>query len=414
MPLKTIAVIGGGIGGLAAAILLSNKGFQVTVYDKAKSPLPVGAGFLLQPPGQAVLQELGVLQEVAEQAVPIFGLQSKTLSGRAILNLEYNRLKGAARNGLGVQRSVIYDALLRKASISEHINFVWDSYVEKSYVEKSYVEKSYVERSIRKDNKVSIVANETMQDYDLCILSSGSNSRLAEEHFKGRIKRHYGWGCLWTTFELPNNLSPNILHQRCQNSNKMMGILPVLKVADKVEAALYWSMKTADLNRIDEQNFPALKDQIMGFWPDAKPSIEPLGFNDFVSATYNDIWTPKPFNDRLVAIGDISHATSPQLGQGCTMALLDAWTLAMCLQKDGDNLAESLAQWWSSRRYQLAYVRQLSRILTPLFQSENKLCEVFRDWIMAPVGRLPFFDQFQLKTLASEVFLTSKIVNFDK
>jgi 2-polyprenyl-6-methoxyphenol hydroxylase-like FAD-dependent oxidoreductase len=250
MALETIAIIGGGIGGLASAILLSKKGYQVTIYDKAKRPQPVGAGFLLQPPGQVILEEIGVLKEVAKHSVPIFGLQSKTSSGRTILNLDYNRLKGSARCGLGVQRSTIYDALLREASNSGQVNFVWDSYVDKSTT---------------KNNKVSIFANQTVQDYDLCILSSGSNSGLAEAHFKNRIKKHYGWGCLWTTFELPNDLSPNILHQRCQNTSKMMGILPVRKMGDKYEAALYWSMKSEELEKIDEQKFPVLKEEIMGF-----------------------------------------------------------------------------------------------------------------------------------------------------
>ena len=102
MALETVAIVGGGIGGLASAILLSKKGFQVTVYDKAKSPQAVGAGFLLQPPGQEVLRKLGVLDEVLKQAVPISGLQSKTTSGRTVLNLKYAGLKGKARSGLGI------------------------------------------------------------------------------------------------------------------------------------------------------------------------------------------------------------------------------------------------------------------------------------------------------------------------
>jgi 2-polyprenyl-6-methoxyphenol hydroxylase-like FAD-dependent oxidoreductase len=100
------------------------------------------------------------------------------------------------------------------------------------------------------------------------------------------------------------------------------------------------------------------------------------------------------------------------------MALLDAWSLAQHLPNSRDYLGNSstsqhsidekslddvLGRWWKSRRYQLAYVRQLSKFLTPLFQSESKSCELFRDWIMAPTGKLPVFDTLQLKTLASEV-----------
>lgn len=391
MSINTVAIIGGGIGGLASAILLTRKGFQVTLYDKAKSPQPLGAGFLLQPPGQDILDELGVLEEVLKQAVPIFGLQSKTTTGRKILNLKYDRLKGSPRNGLGVQRSTIYDALLSEALKSNLLNFVWDSEIEKCTTI---------------GEKVSIVANQGLQNYDLCILSSGANSDLADEHFKGRVKRPYGWGCLWTTIALPQTLSPNILHQRCKKSNKMMGILPVRKREHKYEAALYWSIKSKDIEKLSQDRFFAFKDDIMQFWPCISSSLEHLSFSDFVSAKYNDIWTPKPYTKRLIAIGDISHATSPQLGQGCTMALLDAWSVAKCIDKNDSDLAGSLESWWKSRRYQLAYVRRLSRFLTPLFQSESMLCEVFRDRIMAPVGRLPWFEDIQLKTLASEVLLT--------
>jgi 2-polyprenyl-6-methoxyphenol hydroxylase-like FAD-dependent oxidoreductase len=117
MAIETVAVVGGGIGGLASAIFLSRCGFQVTVYDKAKHPQPVGAGFLLQPPGQMILQKLGVLQDILKVSVPIAGLQSRTVSGHTLLNLEYSRLKGESRQGLGVQRSTIYDALLERVDL---------------------------------------------------------------------------------------------------------------------------------------------------------------------------------------------------------------------------------------------------------------------------------------------------------
>jgi len=38
----------------------------------------------------------------------------------------------------------------------------------------------------------------------------------------------------------------------------------------------------------------------------------------------------------VVAIGDAAHATSPQLGQGANMALLDAWALALALSTASD------------------------------------------------------------------------------
>lgn len=390
MASKSIAIIGGGIGGLASAIFLSRIGYKVTVFEKAKSAGPVGAGFLLQPPGQMVLNKLGVLEEVSKYAVPIMGLRSETKNGYKILDLKYDDLKGKPRHGLGIQRSTIYQALYELASNSDQVRFEWDSEVEACEAEAGHA---------------TVNVNGEQHQFDLCLLCSGSNSSLTDEHFRGRIKNTYEWGCFWTTIDLPTGFSSEMLHQRCQRSEKMMGILPVRKIEGNHEAALYWSAKTMRMGNLDEISFKAVKDEICSFWPEASLSIKSLKRSDLISAVYHDVWTPKPFNGRLIALGDASHATSPQLGQGCTMALLDSWLLANFLKGNGNDLHDALEAWWNARKFQLAYVRHLSRFLTPLYQSENDLYSIFRDWIMAPLGRLPFFYNLQLKTLASEMFL---------
>ena len=66
-----VAIAGFGIGGAALSIALARDGHDVTVYERAPDPGPVGAGFLLQPSGQAVLAALGLLDEVAAAAWPI-------------------------------------------------------------------------------------------------------------------------------------------------------------------------------------------------------------------------------------------------------------------------------------------------------------------------------------------------------
>lgn len=392
MDMKTIAIVGGGIGGLAAAVFLAQKGYAISIFDKAPQPEPVGAGFLLQPPGQDILNRLGVLPDILKVSVPITALQSQTVTGRSLLDLEYQRLKGTARNGLGVQRSTIYQALLNRVVPFKNITYQWGSNISKVS---------------EGTNRVTVVSNSDRQQFDFCILSAGANSHLADEHFPNRVKRPYGWGCFWATCVLPAGLAPNVLHQRCRNTNKMMGVLPVKRHDDGYDAALYWSAKSSDIAAFSEQDFAALKQEIMAFWPEVATSVDLLGQQDFITANYHDIWTSKPYTNRLVLIGDIAHATSPQLGQGCTMALLDAWSLGMCLPSSAKQLQKQLAKWWGTRKWQLLYVRHLSRLLTPLFQSESGLCEVFRDRLMAPIGRLPPFYGLQLNTLAGNVFLTA-------
>jgi 2-polyprenyl-6-methoxyphenol hydroxylase-like FAD-dependent oxidoreductase len=56
-----IAIIGAGIGGLAAASLLADQGHEITIFDQFDTPKPVGSGLVIQPVGQAVLAEIGAL-----------------------------------------------------------------------------------------------------------------------------------------------------------------------------------------------------------------------------------------------------------------------------------------------------------------------------------------------------------------
>lgn len=64
-------VIGGGIGGLAAAVALRQRGAQVTVFEQAAELAEVGAGLQISANGMVVLRALGVAGDT-----PVAGLQS--------------------------------------------------------------------------------------------------------------------------------------------------------------------------------------------------------------------------------------------------------------------------------------------------------------------------------------------------
>jgi salicylate hydroxylase len=66
-----IAIIGGGIGGLAAAAFLHRAGLPATVYEQATEFREVGAGVIVAPNAARLLRALGVLDAFAERAVPL-------------------------------------------------------------------------------------------------------------------------------------------------------------------------------------------------------------------------------------------------------------------------------------------------------------------------------------------------------
>ncbi len=66
-----VAVVGGGIGGLAAAVALRSRGLDVTVFEQAAQLGEVGAGVQLQPNGLRVLERLGLGPDIARVGVPL-------------------------------------------------------------------------------------------------------------------------------------------------------------------------------------------------------------------------------------------------------------------------------------------------------------------------------------------------------
>jgi 2-polyprenyl-6-methoxyphenol hydroxylase-like FAD-dependent oxidoreductase len=108
-------------------------------------------------------------------------------------------------------------------------------------------------------------------------------------------------------------------------------------------------------------------------------------------AQYDHFTAQVPYSERVVHIGDAAHATSPQLGQGANMALLDALALAHALRLN-DDLASALPAYAGLRRRHVRLFQSASAIFTPFYQSDSRLLPWLRDWITAPLSRLPIGD----------------------
>ncbi|MER6103861.1 FAD-dependent monooxygenase [Streptomyces sp. NPDC001832] len=92
-PLR-IAVVGGGIGGLAAALAVARSGHHVTLVERAVQFGEIGAGLQLAPNASLALEELGVLTAVQRTAVaPPRLVMMDALTGDQITSLD---LRGAA------------------------------------------------------------------------------------------------------------------------------------------------------------------------------------------------------------------------------------------------------------------------------------------------------------------------------
>ena len=112
-----IAIMGAGIGGLAAATALRGAGIDSTVYEQAPAIMPVGAGIQLTPNATKAIRGLSILDDVKRRSyAPTVGYNREwdtgTVTNLLPMGSEIEAAFGAP--DLAMHRAVLHDALLER------------------------------------------------------------------------------------------------------------------------------------------------------------------------------------------------------------------------------------------------------------------------------------------------------------
>ncbi|MFE5326388.1 FAD-dependent monooxygenase [Embleya sp. NPDC056575] len=113
--MSTIAVAGGGIGGLASALALAARGHHVVVCERNAEFAELGAGIQLAPNGMHALDRLGLAEAVARIAVPVGELRFMDgVTGEHVVAMPLDRhYRDRFRNAyVVVHRGELYRLLL--------------------------------------------------------------------------------------------------------------------------------------------------------------------------------------------------------------------------------------------------------------------------------------------------------------
>ena len=374
-----IAICGCGPAGLAAALFLHEQGHKLTLFERFSEPKPLGSGLLLQPGGQAVLERLGLGAQIRALGRPVQRLYGKeSHSGRVVLDVPYAPL-GTGVHAIGVHRAALFGVLYDKVK-AEHLPV------------DTNVEIVGIDRAAGGRPLLMLPKGRTLGPFDLVIDALGSRSPIAESLWGPRLHSPLAWGALWATLPWPGaGFDQATLEQRYARANRMIGVLPIgRRAADgPEEAAFFWSLKAADLAQWQARGLAPWKDEVRRLWPETTPLLDAItDATQLVFAAYGHHTLALPYADRLAILGDAAHATSPQLGQGANMALLDAAALADAMATT-DDLATALAAYARARRWHVRLYQALGAVLTPFYQSDSVVLPVLRDQAFGVISGMP-------------------------
>ena len=200
------------------------------------------------------------------------------------------------------------------------------------------------------------------------------------------------------------------LMQRYERANVMIGVMPIgRQVPDGPQlAAFFWSLRWREHQALIDAGFDAWRERVAALWPETAPHLSAIStFDSLTQAKYQHQTAGLPVGERLVAVGDAAHSTSPQLGQGANMALLDVRALTLALRRLTD-LGAALNEYARLRRWHVRLYQAMSLTLTPFYQSDSRWLPILRDILVPVATAVPPLPQFLAALVAGRLLYPLK------
>lgn len=375
---QRVAIAGCGVAGLTAAVQLARAGHAVTVFEQSPTVGPVGAGVLLQPSGQMVLEAMGLLEAAVARAEVVRRLLAVTHRGKVLIDLPYAEL-GAGVRAYGIHRGDLFTAL-HAGAVEAGAGVALNARVT-----------AWAERG---DAIVPVAEGRELGAFDLLIAADGARSALRQAaHVRKRVHA-YPHGALWVVGQQPAVRGE--LWQVTQGTKVLCGLLPM----GQGRCSLFWSVRADELEALRARGLAAWKAEVLRLCPNADALLAGVAsWDDVRFTTYCHVTMPRPWVGRCVFVGDAAHAMSPHLGQGINLALLDGYVLAEAIERAA-GVQEAFAAYAAARRRHLAVYAAVTRMLSPFFQSQGFIKGWGRDVCLPLMPRVPWLRRQMLVTMA--------------
>ena len=357
-----IGILGGGIGGLSAAIALKQQGFNVDVYERHSQPTEIGAGIVCWPNASFVLEQLGVLDKVANVSGALNAMNRFSSDGGSIGSLNINKLNELmAYPSYSIIRKDLM-RILTERSLELNIKVHYQHNV------------TCLENN--KHDKVRVTfSNDTHISPDIIVGADGRMNSFARQYVNGNNIPIYQGFINWIgVIESDSEVFTNMSVSDYWGVGERFGIVPVSKTK------AYWAAGVAS-NSIEKTTPELYKTELMSrfsSWPAPIAQIiteTPLSrINKIYVHDHDNIKTWHKNN--VILLGDAAHSALPTSGQGACQALEDAWHFANCLAEHNDDLSSTFNQFTKLRQQKTSAITMGGRQLaSSIFNQDLAFCK---------------------------------------
>jgi 2-polyprenyl-6-methoxyphenol hydroxylase-like FAD-dependent oxidoreductase len=345
---KHIGIVGGGIGGIAAAVALRQAGIDAVVYEKAAQLCEVGAGMMLWPNATRVLREMGLLESVLVRSGPNTHFLVRVSCGKILMNIALGQFDVPA---VCTRRTDLLSVLLA-ALPPECVRLG----CELQDLEQS-------EGKVRLYFKGGLV-----KEHDAVIGADGIRSRVRSKLFGGSDPIYRGYTVWRGLAQYDCNAVPAGCNSETWGAGKRFGILNTGH-----RRFTWYATSNVPPHHLDaacgrkrelQQMFDGWHEPIANF-------IDATDESDILKNRACDFAPLRCWGRGMVTLlGDAAHSCTPNLGQGGCMALEDALVLAKCMNRE-PCLRTALREYESLRYQRTRRIQKRSRLIGRIGQWQN-------------------------------------------
>jgi len=368
-----VAVIGGGIGGLSAALHLLKAGLDVHVYEQAARITEIGAGIQISPNASRLLQRLwlGSAMEVVGVR-PLVVHQRRWDDGRTL-----------QRSPVGREVETTFGAPYYHFHRADLVTLLADAMP----AERLHVGHRLVDLEQKKGRVTARFENGVTVDADLLVGADGIHSRVRTLLFgpeKPRFTGCVAWRGLVPAERIKhldieiashNWMGPDghVVHYWVAGG-RMMNVVCVVEHGDWTQESWTDKGEVADVLARYEGWHPTVRG-LIGAFPET-----------FIWALHDRAELPHWSAGCVTLLGDACHPMLPMMAQGAAQSIEDGAALASLLKATPDDIPGALTRYEAVRKPRATRLQQASAANRTRFHLHDGEAQRARDEALATSG----------------------------